>query len=220
MYPLYGHVKHAESKRKRSVSCTLYIVHILINIQCDEAIPACSRCRRLCIPCIGSGERRFTFKTQNHRFEVSSGQRKLRTLQPLYPSPTNEQGRLEKAFLSKVMISDDLQYSLSWAYGSFLVEVPLRLGTNNALDAAARALVSVHTCFSSPSRTMSVQALSQYTQAITALRNSLDNPAQAYSSSTLCAVNILLIAQVGYSTYHQSSTHQAGPHQHANNQNN
>ncbi|KAM0240718.1 hypothetical protein ACHAP5_007923 [Fusarium lateritium] len=30
--------------------------------KCDQAKPACSRCARLAIPCVGSGEQKYVFK--------------------------------------------------------------------------------------------------------------------------------------------------------------
>jgi len=79
----------------------------------------------------------------------------------IYYSPSNEQSKLTLAFIDVVRVSTDLKYSLSWAYGAFLADVPRRLGINNALDAASRALVASHLCFSSSGQVSSIQALTQ-----------------------------------------------------------
>lgn len=152
--------------------------------------------------CVGSGQQRFIFKDQTRRYKPLPKERKISTnpssnqtnLRPCY-SPSNNQDQLTLAFIDAVRISANLKYSLSWAYGSFLADVPKRLGTNKALDAASRALIASHLCFSTPGRIISCQALSEYTKAIRVLRLSLDDPAEACSASTLCAVNILLITQ-------------------------
>lgn len=110
--------------------------------------------------------------------------------------PSNDLSDLTLSFIAAVRISADLKYSLSWAYGGFLADVPKRLGTSKALDFASRALIAAHLCFSSPGRVISPHALSEYTKAIRALRITLDDPKEACTASTLCAVNILLITQV------------------------
>ena len=50
--------------------------------------------------------------------------------------PSNETTLLLQALVGKLRASDDLRYHISWAYGPFLNEVPRRIGTNVALDAA------------------------------------------------------------------------------------
>lgn len=111
-------------------------------------------------------------------------------------APSNDQSMLALALIDAVRISTDLRYSLSWAYGAFLADVPKRLGASQALDTASRALVESHLCFSSPGQVMSSKALAAYTQAVGALRKSINDPIVARSNNTLCAVNILLITQV------------------------
>lgn len=90
----------------------------------------------------------------------------------------------------------DLRYSLTWAYGGYMADIPRRLGTNAALDTAALALVSSHKRYVSGIRKPSHQELLCYSQALAALRSTLDDPEQACSTNTLCAVMLLLNCQV------------------------
>lgn len=111
--------------------------------------------------------------------------------------PNNELTRLAAAFTARVNAPMDPRYSLLWAYGLFLIDVPRRLGTNEALDAAASALVTAYPGVLCPREDVRPQALADYSQALKALRKCLNDPVEAYSANTLCAVMILLICQVG-----------------------
>lgn len=74
--------------------------------------------------------------------------------------------------------------------------VPQRLGTNEALNASARVLISAHGYFCSRRENITA-ALAKYSRAINTLRVCLDDPIQARTSEVLCAVYLLLISQVG-----------------------
>lgn len=175
--------------------------------QCDQARPACSRCSRLQITCIGAGERRFKFKDQTNVVKTSKsaagrtpGRRELSPTSN-YTSdldtaflaiPYNETMRIANAFISTLEISD-LRYSVSY-YGAFLKYVPQRLGTNQALDAAVQALASASSWLRT--RENPTQVLVQYGNALKALRLSLRDPIRAESPETLCAIYLVMICQV------------------------
>lgn len=74
--------------------------------------------------------------------------------------------------------------------------VPRRLGINEALDAAADALVTSYTCFIAGSAVATSDVLIKHSNALSALRRVLDDPVKAQSSETLCSTMILLIVQV------------------------
>ncbi|CAG8056104.1 unnamed protein product [Penicillium nalgiovense] len=76
----------------------------------------------------------------------------------------------------------------------FVEDVPRRLGSNEALDRAADALITAHASFCTR-QPVRAEALAKYSHALKTLRVYLDDPLQASASSTLCAVMILLICQ-------------------------
>jgi Fungal Zn(2)-Cys(6) binuclear cluster domain len=180
---------------------------MLSRSKCDETRPACSRCRRLKISCIGSGERRYKFelltdrtfrsKTRQCGSSTSSSDEQYTSGKICY-TPSNDLTVLVNAFTERVKLSKDadLRYSLTWAYGGFLVDVPRRLGINAALDAAAKALTTSHLRFITSGSEATPQELSEYSSALNLLRISLDDPAVACSANTLCAVMLLMICQV------------------------
>lgn len=99
------------------------------------------------------------------------------------------------AFVDSVNPSYDIRFQLSWNFGGFLVDVPRRLGTSAALDAAADALAASHARFcvgSSPDQSL----LAKHSRALRALRYDLNDCIKARSTETLCAIMILMIVQV------------------------
>lgn len=111
------------------------------------------------------------------------------------PGPSNELTNLTTAFVRTIKRSTDLRYNMWWSFGTFLEEVPRRLGSNEALDRAVDAVSTAHGDFC-VRREASTDALAKYSQALRMLRVYLDDKVHAQSSSTLCAVMILLICQV------------------------
>ncbi|KAJ5776409.1 uncharacterized protein N7511_001420 [Penicillium nucicola] len=178
--------------------------------KCDEKQPACGRCLRLKVPCIGSGLQRYKFK-QEHRFSTPhnwNGEQMNITLDnksrsnkketppfeipPVFPN--HHLTSLTNSFVGAIKRSTDLRYNLWWSFGLFLEEVPRRLGNNEALDRAVDAVTTVHRDFCTR-RIVSVNALWKYSQALKTLGVYLDDPIQASTSNTLCAVMILLVCQ-------------------------
>jgi hypothetical protein len=113
----------------------------------------------------------------------------------LCPGPSNELTDLTNAFVQTIKRSTDLRYNMWWTFGTFLDEVPRRLGSNEALDRAVDAVTTAHGDFCTR-RDTSVDALTKYSQALRILRVYLDDRVHAQSSDTLCAVMILLICQM------------------------
>ena len=100
---------------------------------------------------------------------------------------------IDKVHINK---DSDLRYNLTWAFGNFLQEVPRRLGKNAALDAAATSLALSHDRYSTVRRDAVPEEIKAYINALTVLRNCLDDPEVARDANTLCAVMLLLFAQV------------------------
>lgn len=102
---------------------------------------------------------------------------------------------LARTFIETIRGTTDLRYNLGWAYGFYLYDIPQRLGTNEALDSSADALVAAHSSFCADGL-VSLEAFKKYSQALNVLRTYLDDPMKARASDTLGAVALLLICQV------------------------
>ena len=111
-------------------------------------------------------------------------------------SPINAQTLLTAALIDKLKPSADLRYHLSWTYGGYLEDIPRRLGNSEALDAAVDALVYAHSHFAGSQKSVAPESLHKYCHAIATLRISLDDPFEARTAETLCAVTLLLLCQV------------------------
>jgi hypothetical protein len=168
----------------------------LIKLQCDQLRPSCSRCTRLEIICIGSGQQKFKFKQEIGYASLAKHRRKPVQNQCFIYLPSNEQTLLASALVEKLNESTDSRYCLSWIYGGYLADIPKRLGRSKALDAAVAALVSAHSNYVACQKFVSPEALSRYSHAITTLRLCLDDRTQACTAETLCAVTLLPLCQV------------------------
>ena len=109
---------------------------------------------------------------------------------------TNDLTRLTAAFVEGIDPTTDISMQLTWNFGGFLADVPCRLGTNVALDAASDSLVTAYRRFCAGHVSPGPEVLMKHSRALNALRRSLDDPILAYSSETLCSVMILVINQV------------------------
>ncbi|KAL2864825.1 Zn(II)2Cys6 transcription factor domain-containing protein [Aspergillus lucknowensis] len=171
--------------------------------KCDELKPACTRCARRGLECIGAGEKRYKFmedgptavvRRRSPKSHASAVASKKTALHIVGTSPSNSITLLSQALVAAIHPKTDLRYNIMWAYGGYLAFVPSRLGINEALDTAIDALVVSHASFSSR-KVITPTCLAKYSRALNALRRSLDNPLTASSSETLCAVSILLLVQ-------------------------
>ena len=107
-------------------------------------------------------------------------------------------------FVDKLEVKD-IRFDLCWAYGNLLREIPKRLGTNIALDAAVNAITTTASDLSLGYK--SPEALVRYGHALTALRTCLDDPVSSQSSSTLCAIYLIWICQVSHDVPQLSRSH-------------
>ncbi|KAF7558065.1 hypothetical protein G7046_g5878 [Stylonectria norvegica] len=112
------------------------------------------------------------------------------------------------AFVSRLEISDP-RYDVC-CYGTFLMDIPRRLGTNASLDAAVDTFTSASASLHTGGR-HSVATLTKYGHALKTLRESLDNPVTARKPETLCAIYLIMITQgwMGRQTS-QSTSHGEG----------
>ena len=79
-------------------------------------------------------------------------------------------------------------------YGPFFMDIPRRLGSNEALDSAAQAFVTSFPCVRS--RNMTREMYQSCNLSISKLRSCLSNPETALQPETLCAVYMTMIFQV------------------------
>lgn len=173
--------------------------------KCDLKHPACSRCARLQVECVGSGQRRFKFVEKGSSKESSSGEQS-RSVTPrdaaqkpasgsISRAPKDETELLLGALSYALKPSIDERFSLLCMYGPLLQYVPFRLGRNKALDAATSVLTETHSGVCRGGRPTAL-AIGKYSDALRELRHSLDDAEIAGSTETLCAAMILCISQV------------------------
>lgn len=89
----------------------------------------------------------------------------------------------------------DIRYQLTWTFGTFIIHLPCRLGSNRALDSAAKALVQAHNSYCSDRKNPTRQAVVEYSAALRALRLTLNDPIAAPSAETLSAIYVIMIVQ-------------------------
>ncbi|KAJ5680342.1 hypothetical protein N7536_011481 [Penicillium majusculum] len=171
--------------------------------KCDEQQP-CSRCYRLKVPCEGSGQQRYQFKNIKSTQRPKAKEKAIRVrsnLNIISQAPCNP---LASRFIRTLDISD-IRFDISF-YGSFLKDIPRRLGESGVLDAAAQALVSSHP-FLHRLRGKEVprDALMRFGKSVKALRQSLDNPVEIRSPHTLCAIYLISICQAWLGKYEKQS---------------
>lgn len=170
------------------------------------ATPACSRCSRLKIVCVGCGQLRYKFKDQTDLQAVRSCKKARSRTSPQFGAESDSPGSIVSiassrdaarsgAFISLLDITDP-SYDLR-CYGPWFKDLPRRLGTNEALDAAVEAMVGFYPHLRRHEQSsLSRGSLVKYVNALQALRTCLNDPQKANKAETLCAVYILLICQV------------------------
>lgn len=110
------------------------------------------------------------------------------TLQAPVPSTLDtEQSRVANALIS-IWKVDDLRYDIS-VYGDYFQFIPRRLGSSRALDAATQAFVSAYPSLSTGRPT--IEALTAYGKAITALGDALKSPVEVHQPNTLLALHLV-----------------------------
>lgn len=103
--------------------------------------------------------------------------------------PCNALSSLTALVVNRLQVKD-LRHNLKWAYGPFLDDIPVRLGRNNALDTATRAL------FMAASGELSNESLLNYTRALQATRMAILESKEALTADTMCAIYFLWLLQV------------------------
>ncbi|KAH6603563.1 hypothetical protein Trco_008338 [Trichoderma cornu-damae] len=169
------------------------------------ATPACSRCSRLKIACVGCGQLRYKFKDQTDLQAARSSRRARSRASPSSEAGSQSSGSIvgllpsrqaarSGAFISLLDVTDP-RYDLR-CYGGWFEDLPRRLGTNEALDAAVEAMVGFYPHLRRHEQSsLSRGSLLKYVNALQALRTCLNDPHKANQAETLCAVYVLMICQ-------------------------
>ena len=185
------------SKRKRCPRSLPLDIAVTYGIQCDKASPACSRCARLKIPCVGTGQLRYKFKEQFNpvkpaaKTQLARRQAAFRSY-TLPLSPENEIDSLVKRFTLALKVTEP-RFDVN-SLGTWFVDVPARLGTSTLLDTSAAAFVAAIADLRSGKPT--VTALAQYGKALNCLRATLRDPVEAKAPYTLASIFMLMVSQV------------------------
>jgi hypothetical protein len=109
---------------------------------------------------------------------------------------------LLNALVRTIKPSTDFRYNILWTYGGYFEDIPRRLGTNEALDASVKVLISAHSNMCMHRLRVDRHTLGLYSDALKTLRVCLDDCVKACTAETLCAVSLLLICQVGMPLFH------------------
>ncbi|KAF4471840.1 hypothetical protein FALBO_1242 [Fusarium albosuccineum] len=171
--------------------------------KCDQLKPSCSRCARLNVPCIGAGQQKYKFKSVSFQEEsavVKTPKEPVKTVglvvpfppvTTIPPEPSNVSTVIASKFVAALEVTD-LRYSLS-CYGNVLEHIPQRLGQSEALDASVKALVTAFPYHYT--RQLPPDALSNYIDALTALRLCIGGEDNRLAPETLSAIYIIMICQ-------------------------
>ncbi|CAP85504.1 hypothetical protein EN45_059800 [Penicillium chrysogenum] len=177
-----------------------------VKKKCDQLKPTCSRCARLKMTCVGGGQQRYMFKNQSVKaMQTQSGAESQSQLQQSFPStgnravwigkptrvPSTDTSKMAAAFVAAFQVTD-IRYAMAY-YGPFLRDIPRRLGNSTVLDSAVRALSTAYSLLHAGS--YPPKALVLYGQSLRALRECLNDPVEARTPNTLCAVYLITICQ-------------------------
>ncbi|KAF5026004.1 hypothetical protein F66182_1906 [Fusarium sp. NRRL 66182] len=163
--------------------------------RCDEAKPACSRCVRLNIPCMGAGEQRYVFKPvsfQNATKPVRKPSKRIYPAKvPILHKPQSPLSVVQAKFVAALQMTD-IRYSLG-CYGDFLEHIPKRLGHSEVLDASAKAMIDALPYHYT--QDLPPDALASYISALKELRVSLGSAETKLKPETLSTIYIIMICQ-------------------------
>ncbi|XP_014558518.1 hypothetical protein COCVIDRAFT_24973 [Bipolaris victoriae FI3] len=159
-----------------------------------------------------------------HKFRISQGgstprKRSTRSISagfsppkspfPRHPSPSQDQ-QLAHALIAATR-TGSAGHRMS-VFGSFIQEVPARIGHNPALDAAVTVLVNVHTSLVYKKAANEIVSPELYIRAIKTLQTCLEHPQLGLSPETLCASVLLGLVEAfaGPRTGNRYLTHVGG----------
>ncbi|KAK2592634.1 hypothetical protein QQS21_009661 [Conoideocrella luteorostrata] len=164
--------------------------------KCDEKQPVCSRCERLGIQCLGSGEKRYTFRyalpsnTNSGSFKRDAWSQNGQAVRVSRP-PCNEVSRIGSRLVSVLSVTDPGYSILS--FGSFFGEVPRRMEHSLALTAASKVLTSSTSTYYTGAP--SLQAYMDYGKALQVLRGDVASASTvSHYINIICAIGLLCLS--------------------------
>ncbi|KAH6876374.1 hypothetical protein B0T10DRAFT_497905 [Thelonectria olida] len=181
--------------------------------KCDQAKPACARCTRLSIACVGGGQQRYKFKVQvleaeSEPVKMVTKKVRIQKTNPLAVMPRSRTMAIATVFVSRLAV-DDLRYDIQ-TYGTFLRYIPQRIGKNAALDAAVDAFATGFSTLHSDA--YGLEAFQKYGHALKALGECLDDPVRGQTPETMCAIYLIMVVQgwIGLPGAPSSASHGEG----------
>lgn len=105
--------------------------------------------------------------------------------------PSNDTLDITRDFIEVLQVTD-VRYDVTW-YGPFLENLPRRIGSSPALDAAIGAVTSAVKALRT--RQNYPDAIARYVKGWKALRTCLSDPVQTKSIHTVCAIYLMMICQ-------------------------
>ncbi|KAI1054568.1 hypothetical protein LB506_010630 [Fusarium annulatum] len=164
--------------------------------KCDQVKPACSRCARLGVPCVGSGEQKYVFKpvsfTKPFKTSFSKPRKRETSSQAsILHKPQNSLTLLQAKLVAALEVTD-FRYGLH-CYGDFLEHVPKRLGHSHALDVCVDLMTSTlpyHYTYGIPS-----QVEAKYSSCLKVLRGPEDKKGSQPSFEDVAAFHTMTICQ-------------------------
>lgn len=138
--------------------------------------------------------------TQNKALQLAQIPHTRRTICPLGDPArllNTHTSRLAAAFVTTLQVTD-VRHAVTY-YGPFLREIPQRLGSSPVLDSAVKAVTTAYPFLRT--RGFPPTALAHYGQSLRALRDCLNNPSEARTPHTLCAVYLIIVCQVSLSNF-------------------
>ncbi|KAG4272996.1 hypothetical protein FPRO04_10076 [Fusarium proliferatum] len=156
--------------------------------KCDQAKPACARCTRLKLQCTGIGVKRFLFKSEN----TQAAKKHIKAVAGPSSALSNDK-TLVAGNLVHILEYDNPGYDIS-TYGWFVKDLPRHVGSSKPLDAAITAFVAGFGPLKDRSASK-VDALDKYVFALRVLRESMQDPKQAFSAANMCSIYLISICQ-------------------------
>ncbi|KAI3574952.1 hypothetical protein IWW34DRAFT_883226 [Fusarium oxysporum f. sp. albedinis] len=164
--------------------------------KCDQAKPACSRCARLGVPCVGSGEQKYVFKPVSFTKPFKPSFQKARKREKpsqlsITHKPQNSLTLLEAKFVAALEVTD-LRYGVH-CYGDFLEHIPRRLGHSHTLNVSVDLMMSTlpyHYSHEIPS-----QVLAKYGSGLKVLKGFLNGTGARLGPEDLASFHIMTICQ-------------------------
>ncbi|KAI1059186.1 hypothetical protein LB507_003948 [Fusarium sp. FIESC RH6] len=137
--------------------------------RCDQAKPKCGRCKRIGVPCVGNGVKRWKF----HSFQSESSDPSVMSSSSPSRSPSNSQTKIASS-LVHILQTEDCRFDIRAFGGKLIPELVAQIGCNAALDSCVAAMVTLyrsHQCQKSR-----VEGLTAYGDALAATRKAMLDP--------------------------------------------